>query len=272
MIKIVVILLSIALGFVTSFFGINCNTWLHILFGVLLTLAFLVGFVALFFIISGLILLPINKKVKRTKITKFYRNAMLVYEKVLFSLFGMKRELNGIEKLDGINQYIVISNHQSNLDQLLMDSYLKDYYLMFLAKKSLFKIPFVGRLIHANCYACLDRVDIRKDIKELQWTEKMMLDNSYSLGIFPEGTRSHDGLVHEFKPASLKIAYKTKMPIVISAIRGTRDVNNGLLIKKHIVKYDVLEVIPYEKYITMSTVDLATYCENKIKSFVEGGN
>jgi len=45
-----------------------------------------------------------------------------------------------------------------------------------------------------------------------------------SMFIFPEGTRSKDGQVHEMKGGSFKVATKTGCPVVPVAISGTREI------------------------------------------------
>ena len=61
-----------------------------------------------------------------------------------------------------------------------------------------------------------------------------MLKNGKSLLIFPEGTRSRDGKIHEFKAGSFKLAIKSGVPIVPLTIMGTSDIyeGNGNILKK----------------------------------------
>lgn len=69
----------------------------------------------------------------------------------------------------------------------------------------------------------LDRKDIRKGLQTiLEGAE--YLKEGYSMCIYPEGTRSTNGELGEFKGGSLKMAQKAKAPIVPVAIRGTRDI------------------------------------------------
>ena len=87
---------------------------------------------------------------------------------------------------------MIISNHRSNLDSLVIDNYLKDYPLVFVAKKSLFKIPFVGRLIHGCNYICLDRKNLKQELLAIRKGINILNDKNEncSVGVFPEGTRT----------------------------------------------------------------------------------
>ena len=66
----------------------------------------------------------------------------------------------------------------------------------------------------------IDRDNIREGMKAINQAVNNIKDG-YNFTIFPEGTRSKDGKIHEFKRGSIKIASKSKAPIIPVAIKGT---------------------------------------------------
>ena len=168
---------------------------------------------------------------------------------------------------------MVISNHRSNLDSLLIDTYLKEFGLVFVAKKSLFKIPFVRRIIHGCNYIYLDRGDIKQECRAIKKGINILNDSNdlCSVGVFPEGTRTinKDYTLGEFKPGCFNLAKKTKCKIVLSCTRYTDLVNKGLLFKRHKVFYDIIGIIDYEEYKDMNTIELSKLCHDKIEEYLK---
>lgn len=268
MIKILIIIFSLLIGIFIGF-QFNVSIGIKILLSFSFGLATIIAIGIIFMLILAILTLPINKKEKCNKQSKFYRRALVFYENFLFKLFGMKIVFNGVELTKNLKQFIVVGNHRSNLDSMVIDWFFKDINLLFIAKKSLFNIPFVGKLIHASCYAKLDRENINKDLDELYRIIDIASMNDYSVGVFPEGTRTIDYDVHEFKEGSFILSSELKCPILLCALRGTYEVNRNLLFKKHTVCCDFIELIPYKKYGKMSKSEIAKYCENKIHNFLE---
>ena len=113
---------------------------------------------------------------------------------------------------------IFVSNHQSLYD-ISVIFYLFTH-LKWIAKRSLFRIPFVGWNMAMNGYINLDRGDRESQEKMLNKSLRY-LDHGSSLMIFPEGTRTADGFVKRFKGGAFKLAFDTDTPIVPLVIDGS---------------------------------------------------
>lgn len=111
-----------------------------------------------------------------------------------------------------------MGNHTSILDiPLLIDSAGK--CMGFVAKKEMVKTPILGYWMkNYNCVP-LDRENAREAIKAIREGANN-IKNGYSMAIFPEGTRSKDGKLREFKKGSLKLATMAKAPVVPVSING----------------------------------------------------
>ena len=274
MTKIVFVCLSLISGFLIGFLAFpTLEVYYQILISIGFSIASLLALIILFFIVLFFLTIWEPLKKERTKQSKYYRKVLLFYNYFLFDLFNMKIEYSGLEKLKRGEKYMVISNHRSNLDSLLIDTYLKEFGLVFVAKKSLFKIPFVRRIIHGCNYIYLDRGDIKQECRAIKKGINILNDSNdpCSVGVFPEGTRTinKDYTLGEFKPGCFNLAKKTKCKIVLSCTRYTDLVNKGLLFKRHKVFYDIIGIIDYEEYKDMNTIELSKLCHDKIEKYLK---
>ena len=272
--KIVFVCLSLISGFLIGFLAfLTLEVYYQILISIGFSIASLLALIILFFIVLFFLTIWEPLKKERTKQSKYYRKVLLFYNYFLFDLFNMKIEYSGLEKLKRGEKYMVISNHRSNLDSLLIDTYLREFGLVFVAKKSLFKIPFVRRIIHGCNYIYLDRGDIKQECRAIKKGINILNDSNdpCSVGVFPEGTRTinKDYTLGEFKPGCFNLAKKTKCKIVLSCTRYTDLVNKGLLFKRHKVFYDIIGIIDYEKYKDMNTIELSKLCHDKIEEYLK---
>ena len=266
MIKIVAILLSIGLASLTSLLSFDVAWYYHALIILGFTITYLIGFVILFFLLWTLSVFYVSNK-KEYNQSKFSNFTMRWITLVGLSLFSVKIHGTGKEIAYGLNSnYLLVTNHKSNLDSLIEDRYLWKTNMVFVAKKSLFKIPFVRKLIRGNGYLLLDRDDLRQEIKTIKRAVDTLENSNVTVTIFPEGTRSKDDTILDFKGGSFKIAMRSKKPIVLGALYNSNKINDGLLIRRHHVYLSIIEAIPYEKYSEMDTELLAKYCHDKIKA------
>ncbi len=119
--------------------------------------------------------------------------------------------------------YIFMANHQSQLDIPVLEKVLEPYNIRFLAKKSLFKIPFFGWGIKALGYVPVERENPKEGLRSvLACVER--IKEGVSLVIFPEGTRSATGELLPFKLGGFVIPLRSKIPVVPVTILGTRDI------------------------------------------------
>lgn len=130
---------------------------------------------------------------------------------------GMNVTINGKENIPNV-PCCYIGNHTSILDiPLLIDSVGK--CMGFVAKQEMAKAPILGYWMKQYNCVPLDRENAREAIKVIRQGAEN-IKNGYSMAIFPEGTRSKDGKLREFKKGSLKLATMAKAPIVPVSIDG----------------------------------------------------
>jgi 1-acyl-sn-glycerol-3-phosphate acyltransferase len=115
--------------------------------------------------------------------------------------------------------YVVISNHQSQLDILVAFNLFRHF--KWVSKAEIFRVPFVGWNMYLNRYVRLVRGD-KESIEQMMKVSEERLREGSSVFLFPEGTRSEDGNVKKFKPGAFILAHKLKIPILPIAISGTK--------------------------------------------------
>lgn len=115
---------------------------------------------------------------------------------------------------------ILVSNHQSLMDILALFGI--QYQFKWMAKASLFQIPFLGWAMAAAKYIKLYRGQ-HGSIRETYAQAKRYLREGMPVLIFPEGTRSATNALLPFKSGAFKLAIEMGVPIVPIAISGTRE-------------------------------------------------
>lgn len=124
----------------------------------------------------------------------------------------------GLEHIDPKKKYIVVANHQSLADIVLM--YKTKMQFKWVAKESLFKIPVLGWNMWLAKHIRLRRGDfssVKKAYREVsEW-----LGKGVSVVFFPEGTRSENLEMGEFQNGAFKLAIKEKVPVLPIMIEGT---------------------------------------------------
>ena len=180
---------------------------------------FLVGIltIIIFFptLVAFLILFPSDHDRKNIHpFVSFWANAILVVCPL------MRVHFEGTHHLKQGATYVLVANHQSVAD-IIAVLHLKHPF-KFIAKRELFWIPFLGWSLSLAGYIPLIRGN-RKSGKEAVQKASGYLEQGVSVLLFPEGTRSRDGEIHDFKGGAFKLAAELKIPIVPIVIHGTRD-------------------------------------------------
>lgn len=151
----------------------------------------------------------------------------------LVRLSGAKIKVIGEENIPKNQAVVFVSNHQGNFDIPILLGFLNKPKA-FIAKKEILKIPMISTWMkYMNCIF-MDRSDIRQSLKAINQGVEYIKDG-YSMVIFPEGTRSVDGQLGDFKPGSLKLASKSGALIIPITVKGSNQImsKNSLIIKPH---------------------------------------
>lgn len=144
--------------------------------------------------------------------------------------FGIDLTVYGRENLPDEGPVVYICNHQGYADIPILCSVLDKFQVGFIARDNLKQLPLYGTWMRRIRSVMIKREDSRASLQAI--TEGIQyIHQGFSLILFPEGTRSKDGEVHEFKKGSLKLATKPGVPIVPITINGSRQIyeDTGIL-------------------------------------------
>jgi len=128
-----------------------------------------------------------------------------------------RMRVEALEHLPGEGGHLIVANHQSVLDIPLLAA-ATSRHISFVARRSLAKSRLLG-FVMRQCGAVLiergagDRRALREMIAHLERGDLV--------AIFPEGTRTRDGRVGDFKGGALLAARQARVPILPASIRGS---------------------------------------------------
>jgi len=183
--------------------------------GIWIITAFLT--ILLFFVesILTIILFPFDKKRKVNHWQCFWWASAVIGFNPYWHL-----QVSGLENIDRHKTYVVVANHQSLADIVVM--YATRMQFKWIAKESLFQIPFIGWCLFLTKHIRLSRgkfASIKQAYKEAAY----WLKNDISVVFFPEGIRSKTGKIGKFQNGAFKLAIQEKKPILPIVINGTKE-------------------------------------------------
>ncbi len=175
----------------------------------------------------------------------------------------------GREKIRRDETYVMVANHQSLLDILVLFRLFTHF--KWVSKIENFKIPFIGWNMRLNDYIELKRGDKGSIMAMLRSCRETLAKGS-SIMMFPEGTRSPDGRLRRFKPGAFELAKDSGRPLLPVVVDGTATAlpKKGLILQgRHRIKIRVLDAIPYESFADQSVEDLTLRVRELIAGHLE---
>ncbi len=142
-----------------------------------------------------------------------------VWGRLILGAAGVRVRFEGTPDATDGQPRIFMSNHQSAVDIWVLPQKLPDS-TRFVAKSSLFRIPFLGWAMTVGGFVPIDRQDRDRAIRSLSVAARR-LDEGESLIVFPEGTRSRNGRLGPFKKGPFHLALAAGRPVVPVAISGS---------------------------------------------------
>jgi len=190
-----------------------------------------------------------------------------IWSNIAFLLNPLWRlKVAGKEKIDRKGTYVIVSNHQSGADILVL--FTLRLHFKWVAKRVLFFVPFLGWNMAMNRYITLRRGKKSSMYRMMERSKRELLRGN-SMMIFPEGTRSKDGRLQPFKSGAFHLALDAHMPILPIVIKGTSQAirKGGFLIsKQHDLRVVILDPIPYESFKELDPKQLAEDVRKKIEN------
>lgn len=134
---------------------------------------------------------------------------------------GVTVDAEGLEPTREHAPCVLVANHLSALDIPVLGAVLEGDY-RWVAKRELFRVPFVGWHLWSAGHIPVDRKAGRKAVGPLQDRIDRVLRDGASVLLFPEGTRSKDGALQKFKMGAFQAAVRAGVPLVPIVLDGTQ--------------------------------------------------
>lgn len=179
------------------------------------------GFIRFVYIVWAVIWFCMKGCFKKDKAT-YYRPRIGPAGLAIIKRLNVKLDISGLEELDPAKTYILMGNHRSYTDILIiflaMAASKRD--VSFMSKKEIFKVPFLGGAMKALNVIGVERGESSEAFKSLIRAVQA-LKNGENLVVFPEGTRSVDGNLLPLKRGGFIMAVRAGMDIAPFVIHGS---------------------------------------------------
>jgi 1-acyl-sn-glycerol-3-phosphate acyltransferase len=142
--------------------------------------------------------------------------------RTFFVLMRIPLSASGVERVPRDRTFIVVSNHASYLDPMILLATLPVGFT-FVVKREFEKNFFTRVLMRRLCTAFVERADAGKSLEDLALMRERVRHGT-SIAVFPEGTFDPPPGMQAFRLGAFSVAVDAEVPIVPVAIRGSRTV------------------------------------------------
>lgn len=156
----------------------------------------------------------------------------------------MKRDWRGAEKLPKNGPVIVVSNHLSYLDVLVLSDFLftNGRAPRYLGKSGVFRVPIIGKILLAAGQIPVERET--DDAKKAVDHAKILLEKGHLLGVYPEGTLTRDENLWPMiaKTGCARLALATDTPVIPIAQWGSQKILPRYTNRIHLFPRKTIEI------------------------------
>lgn len=164
-----------------------------------------------------------------------------------FRLSFIKVTIENIEKIDSAKAYVFMANHVSFLDSFVLYAYIPNM-IKGIEIASHFRWPVYGYFIRKFGNIPIDQSSVGNSLKSIREAQEY-IKSGKSILIFPEGERTHNGQMNEFKRLPFLLAQEAHVDIVPVALSGLYSILpfGSALIKPGSVTVTFGNIIPVEQ-------------------------
>ncbi|NQT32902.1 MAG: 1-acyl-sn-glycerol-3-phosphate acyltransferase [Candidatus Omnitrophica bacterium] len=158
-----------------------------------------------------------------------------------------------------------MANHQSDLDWPIIFRAIPGQYL-FVAKQELFNVPVFGMYMKLRRYIPIERTNIRRSLKTYQAVIDLIRAGN-SIVIYPEGTRSYNEKLQQFKSFSFSFLREARVRVVPVAINGSMNIQKkgSKLIHPGKVKVKILPPVSFDGLYPLDNKEFSSAAANRVR-------
>ena len=219
------------------------------------TLVFLVLFPAAMVVCSLQMIVLALVGASRPRIDRIY----IQFARFCTRVAVIRIETHGTEHIVPGQAYVIVANHESALDPLVLMAVIEGLAVRFIVKKMLIRIPIFGQALLASGNVMVERTNTPEDMHRIG-DGMSQRDPDVSILFYAEGGRARDGSLRPFKKGAFRTALTEGLPILPVATAGTFPLwtPDTLRIRKGGVVLEVGPPIPVEG---LSLEDRERLCE-----------
>ena len=226
-----------------------------------LAVGFFVAMLACLYGYLDLLRRRVDASVEQAGDDPLYRKVVEMLVASLLPFVSLNVKTKGVEKVPAQGRFLLVCNHTCDLDPAPILYALPGRQLAFIAKKEVREFFMIGAFLHKIQGQFINRENDREALKTIIKCIQIIKEDKGSVAVFPEGRIYDDRKFHRFRPGVFKIAYKTKVPVVVCTLKNNRDMLKNLLhCKGTDVQFSVLEVIHPQQFLDIPTTELADRC------------
>ena len=187
-----------------------------------------------------------------------YRKVTNLLLKSVLPILQIRVKKNGLEKVPTDRRFMLVCNHVSLSDPILIMYALPKSQLAFISKRENRDMFVIGPMMHKLQCQLINRENDREALKTILTCINILKEDKASVAVFPEGGIHNDLKFHQFRPGVFKIAHKANVPIVVCTLKGSKNVIHNLThLKRSDAVFSVLTVMEPEEFKGITTIDLA---------------
>jgi 1-acyl-sn-glycerol-3-phosphate acyltransferase len=132
---------------------------------------------------------------------------------------GIRVSIEGRENVAAGKTYLFLSNHQGNFDGPVLSHAIPRNWKA-LIKKEIMRLPLLSLVLRQAQFVPIERLNPKQARMGIEQGASLLSEGN-SFIAFPEGTRSRDGRLGEFKKGAFVMAIKAQIPIMPVTIIGS---------------------------------------------------
>jgi 1-acyl-sn-glycerol-3-phosphate acyltransferase len=183
-----------------------------------------------------------------TVVPRFFRrhrrSLVRCWGRIGLFISGIRLEDTGTEHLEGPGGRIVLFNHQSLLDLFILAAFWSEHSVV-VYKQEFHRVPIIGQLMKELDLIPVDRSNRQSAVLSMTAAGQRVRMRGETLLVAPEGTRSHEPGLLDFKRGPFHVATETGLPLVVFVVRGVRSLlpAGRVVVRSGTLRVDVLPPI-----------------------------
>lgn len=260
--------------------GLGSATWLYVGLGlysswwwffvpILATFGFFWACFLIHIVLLFLASFLINPNKERHKANRFA--CWLIHDTcfLLLLFLRVRVSMKGFKELPKNKPFVIVSNHLSMFDQIVMLGRIKTTNIICISKPENFKIPVAGRWIQLAGYIAINRESMSEGVNAIE-KAKEYLRQGTSIYVCPEGTRAKDHQLQPFHNGTFRLVCDEGVDLAVCAIRGTWRIKEGVMLFTHHVYYELISHIGGGSLKGRPTDEVAQLSHDAIAEYLSG--